>query len=61
MYNGFMAYSDFDEALDFATEHAGRNRFCAKMVKQFDFLGYLTPAQVRAILKIKDERLASRW
>ena len=52
---------DFDEAIDYARDRANQNKFCAKMVRQFDILGYLTPAQVRAILKIKDDRLASRW
>lgn len=51
-----MTYTDFDQALDFARDNARTNKFCAKMARQFELVGKLTPAQVRALLSIKAER-----
>lgn len=51
-----MRYTDFDQALDFARDNARANKFCAKMAKQFELFGKLTPGQVRALLSIKAER-----
>ena len=51
-----MRYTEFDEALDFARENARVNKFCEKMLKQFEYIGNLTDGQVRALLRIKAER-----
>lgn len=51
-----MRYTEIDEALDFARDHARVNKFCEKMWKQYSYFGTLTQGQVRALLKIKRGR-----
>lgn len=48
--------TDFDLAIDFAYGYRTSIIFCGKMVKRFELLGYLTPNQVNALLKIRDQR-----
>ncbi len=48
--------TDFDRALDFAYGYRTTIGFCAKMVRRFEVFGNLTPAQVRTLLSIRDNR-----
>lgn len=45
-----------EEALHYAEMHRRTNEFCKKIYKQFDYLGYITSAQVEAILRIKNDK-----
>jgi hypothetical protein len=54
-----MNNREFDEALDYARNYARTNKFCGKMVKQFDYIGRLTEGQVRALLRIKADNRAA--
>lgn len=46
-----------DEALLYAEMYRRTNNFCNKVYKQFEYLGYITPAQVEAVLRIKQSRV----
>ena len=48
----------FDEAIDFARDYYWTYDFCRKMWTQFERLGYLTRAQVDALLRVKSRHYA---
>jgi len=48
--------TDFDLAIDFAYAYRTSIIFCGKMVKRFELLGHLTPNQINALLKIRNQR-----
>jgi hypothetical protein len=45
---------EFDAAIDFAYANRRGITFCGKMVKYFEVVGSLTPAQVHTLLRIKN-------
>ena len=51
-----LSLQDFDRAIDFAYGHRTAILFCGKMVRRFERFGTLTPAQVAALLKIREKR-----
>ena len=46
-----------ERAVLFADMNKHRNKFCAKVSRQYQLLGYVTPAQVRVVLQIQKERV----
>ena len=57
--NGDTMYMEIDAALDFAYANRKSIAFCAKMVRAFEVRGNLTPAQIRTLISIRDERRKS--
>lgn len=45
-----------DQALHFAEMNQRTNEFCKKVWRHFDLLGYISNAQVEAVLRIKQEK-----
>lgn len=46
---------EFDVAIDFAYAYKRDIEFCKKMVRYFEVVGNLTPGQVHALLRLKDQ------
>lgn len=57
--NGDTMYMEIDAALDFAYANRKSIAFCAKMIRVFEVRGNLTPAQIRTLISIRDERRKS--
>lgn len=49
-------YSATDEALDYAEMNRNAIPFCGKMWRLYVATGHLTQNQIKALLKIKEER-----
>ena len=48
--------AEFDKALQFAQNWRNTNKFCGKVAKQFDLLGYISERQVHILQVIEEEQ-----